>query len=332
MGGDSPASPSRASDPLSKRDGVVSLAAMSTKAWTAEKLRSAGNFLLRYVDALVAIASAVVVIYLVTTGNLKDETLAVATGALIVAVALAIVRDRWERQEDIDKLGRAISQERKAAVGAIEEAITVGRDAAVAGFQRIARDYDAKNAWRILEETMSWDLIAHDGSQATAIARKKLLFTQDEVLCVYEYQFPSDSHGKVTKHLCYGGEQEPLELIPIVYDSFPGREGRRYRLISLERVWRRGEIMRYRSERHLKDHFLKQTEHVSKEISSPTERITLSVIWPSTRPPRTLWLERTDRRETIDTKGLAVIDGRSTFTKTVPDAVVGERICLFWTW
>jgi len=91
--------------------------------------------------------------------------------------------------------------------------------------------------------------------------------------------------------------------------------------------------MHFRSERDLKDGFLDATEHVSKEISSPTSRVTMRVTWPRDREPHSVYLERTDRpTESIDPDTVALVDGRRVFTKTIPDPVLGERICLTWTW
>jgi hypothetical protein len=306
---------------------------MWSKLFKNQKLRTCGRFMLGYVDVLAAIIFALIAIYLSARGDLHGDVLTEANIALIIAVTLVIFRDRWERQETITQLQRSIRQERKDAVLKIQGAVCTERTKAVAGIERAISALNGSKAWRILEEHVSWDLFEHDGSRAKAIARKVFMFNQDEVLCVYEYQLPPVGKAEVTKHLCFGGEHEPLDALPIIQTNFSGPAGRMYRLISLRRVWRREEIMHFRSERDLKDHFLENSEHVSKEISSPTASITIEVKWPLDRAPRGLSLERTDRpRESIDTNTLALVDGRQVFNKTIPDPVLGECLCVSWTW
>jgi hypothetical protein len=293
----------------------------------------AGAFLLANIDAIAAGLLAALVILGAATGRLEEDRLAEANVAVVLAVALVILRDRWERRHAITGLQLGVSRERKAATDEMRDAMRTERERCVAGVEHALEELHATKAWTILDEEMTWDLVASDGSRAKAVAHKVFLFNQNEVFCIYEYQLPTVARTEITEHSCFGGEQEPLTRLPIIQSDFPSPTGHTYRLISLQRVWRRGEVMRFRSERHLANAFLLASEHVSKEISSPTSHITLQLTWPSGRPPTSVHVERTDRkREAISVDTLTVIDGRQQLRKTITDPVMGETIIVAWTW
>jgi hypothetical protein len=144
-----------------------------------------------------------------------------------------------------------------------------GRESLVVHIERAAELARADTGWQVLDERLVWDLSGPEGSYAKATAEKELLFTQDEVFSIYEYQFKSP--GVVLSHVCEGGARgQAMVALPILQKDFPGPEGRVYRLISLQRIWHRGEIMAFRSERELEGHFCEQTEDVMKEVSVET--------------------------------------------------------------
>jgi hypothetical protein len=267
------------------------------------RLKLLGRVLLDYCELVLAGALAAVVTVLALLDEISTKTLIQATVLLLVAIAIAIIRERLER--------KAMSDRVEAAV-------------------RLA---SADKPWQVLDETLVWDLADATGALATATTKKELQFMQDEVLSVYEYQYAPQ--GVVRSHSCKGGGKgEPMVKLPIIQTDFPGPDARVYRLISLQRVWRRGEIMIFESERVLEDHFRDRAERVSKEVGVPTARVSMRVVFPPGRRPTGLWIERTDRPpRNIALRHLRRAGGnRTSYEEVLQDTKVGERITLRWDW
>jgi hypothetical protein len=262
-----------------------------------------GHVLLDYFELVLAGLLALVVSVLALVGEIGSKELVQATVALLVALAIAIIRER---------------RERKAMSDRVEAAVTLA---------------SADKPWQVLDERLEWDLIEPAGNHAKATTEKVLQFMQDEVLSVYEYQYKPG--GAVLRHTCRGGARgEPKVDLPIIQTDFPGPDSRVYRLISLQRVWRRGEIMEFESERVLADHFLEDKERVSKEVSVPTARVAMKVVWPPGRRPTAVWIERTGRQpRNVPLRELRRVGrDRHCYEEVLQDATMGEKITLKWDW
>lgn len=134
--------------------------------------------------------------------------------------------------------------------------------------------------------------------------------------------------------------------LPIIQRDFPGPDMRLYRLVSLQGVRGRGEIMMFGSKRTLKNHFLEPQEVVSKEVSVPTSRIRMRVSWPAGRKPTAIWIERTGKPPTSvgvgrltrvhdQQRDLRHWRGRMVgwrHDELIQDPKLGERITLRWIW
>jgi hypothetical protein len=266
-----------------------------------QKARDIGRLLLDYAELLLATALVIVLTALDVLGEITSADLTRASILLLAALAIAVIRERAER--------RAMTER-------IENKLTLAV---------------ADKPWQVLDEKLMWDLSQSNG-YAKAIAEKELQFMQDEVFSVYEFQFSPP--GKLLSHVCEGGERGvPMEELRIVPDGFHGPDGRIYRLISLERVWHRGEIMAFRSERHLQDYFSKSREDVSKDVTVPTTRVSMRVKWPADRKPTAVWLERSGRgRSHIKLRRRRRSGDPWSHTEVITDPKVGERIMLRWTW
>ncbi|HEV3318408.1 MAG TPA: hypothetical protein VG053_01580 [Solirubrobacteraceae bacterium] len=263
---------------------------------------TAGHILLDYFELVLAAALAIVVTGLAFAGEITTKQLIQATIALLVALAISVIRERRERKAQGDRLEKNLM---------------------------IAR---ADKPWQVLDEQLVWDVSAPDGSYAQATTTKELQFMQDEVLSVYEYRY--NPSGTVLRHECKGGARgEPMTDLPIIQRDFPGPGSRIYRIISLQRVWRRGEIMTFESERELGDSFLSADERVSKEISVPTARVSMRVIWPPGRELKGLWLERGEGPPLNVLGRLKRAPGaRISYDEVIQDPKVGERIIVRWNW
>jgi hypothetical protein len=269
-----------------------------------QKLKAAGmalgHVLVDYFELVLAAVLAIVVTSLALADEITTKELIQATVLLLVALAISVIRERRERRT----LGNRV-----------ENALMISR---------------ADKPWQVLDEQLCWDLSAPDYAKATA--KKQLQFMQDEVLSVYEYRF--NPSGTVLRHECRGGARgDPMTALPIIQKDFPGPGSRVYRIISLQRVWRRGQIMLFESERELKDSFPNTTERVTKEISVPTARLSVRVVWPPGRKPTALWLERgEDPPLNVLGRLKSAPENRSCCEEMIPDPKVGERIIISWTW
>jgi len=263
---------------------------------------AAKQFFLKYLELLLALVLAIVVSYLSLTGDFGTQGVALASAGLLVAIAIGFVRER------------------------------AGRESLVVHIERAAELARADTGWQVLDERLVWDLSGPEGSYARATAEKELLFTQDEVFSIYEYQFKSP--GFVLSHVCEGGARgQPMVALPILQKDFPGPEGRVYRLISLQRIWHRGEIMAFRSERELEGHFCEPTEDVMKEVSVETARVSMRIVWPSGSKPKALWLERSNVQPVnIPSARLKRVNGRWSYDELVENPRLGEKIILRWEW
>lgn len=261
--------------------------------------RAAGRYFLKYLELVLALGLAIVLSYLSLTGEIDAKGLTLASVGLLVAVAIALVRERVERD---------------SLLSHIKEASELAR---------------ADKPWQVLDERLVWDVSGLGGSYAKATVEKELQFMQDEVFSIYEYQYKS--HGRVLTHVCQGGVRGgPMANLPIIQKDFPGPEGRVYRLISLQRIWRRGEIMAFRSDRELEDHFCEVQEDVSKEVSVQTARVSMRVIWPPDSKPKAVWLERGERQVHIEPARLKHAGGRWSYEEVIEDPQLGEKIILKW--
>lgn len=265
------------------------------------KLRTVGKFALSYAELLIALAVVLVVSGFAAFGDINAERLTQAAIALLAALAIAVMRERADRKVMDDRI-----------------------DA------KLATLTPSDRPWQVLYERFTWDIDDH--GDAVAMVKKKLQFMQEEVFCVYEYEYKSS--GTVKLHTCWGGAQdEPMDELPIIHKEFPGPEGRAYRLISLERVWRRGEIMDFQSFRELGGFFPGAREQVAMDVSVPTSRLAICIKWPASRKPTAVWLERTKRaRVSIDLSHLRSGGDRWIYKTTIADPVQGERVIVGWDW
>lgn len=273
---------------------------MSVRDW----LKRIGSVLVEYVELVVAGIAGVVVGVLGEAGDIHGDHLTEATLVILGVLAFGVVKERYQRHR-------------------LTETVN-------AGVSLIA----ATKPWQVLYEDMKWDLETSHGARATATAVKELLFTRDEVLSIYEYQY--DSPGRDADRTYRGGiKSGPLQDLPMMREGFPGTDGKFYRLISLERVCRVGEIMRIESERKLEDRFPGPRENVSKEIAFPTTRLSLEVVWPPGTKPTAVWIERTGQPQRMvnPSRPRLTRHGRRWFYKedfAIPKP--GERIALWWDW
>jgi hypothetical protein len=270
--------------------------------WDKWKARASsfGRFLLDYLELLFAGVLGVVAGVLGLAGDLHGDHLTEATVALIGVLAFAVIRERFQRHQ----LGERIDK----SVGLL----------------------DATKPWQVLYEDLKWDLESR--TEATATMQKELLIAQDEVFAIYEYQYTAPGADLIRQY--QGGMKGgPLQDLPMIHENFPGPDGRFYRLISLERICRAGEIMRIESLRRLQGRFPGTRENVSKEVAMQTTRLSIEVVWPPNLKPRAVWIQRTDQPDQmINLSRLKRSGNRWRYKEDFPTPQPGERIALVWDW
>jgi len=256
-----------------------------------------------YLDLLLAAGVAVTLAILGLVGMLHGDHLTEATVGVLAVLSATLVRDRWRRE----RLGEAV-----------QDVLAVSRTG---------------KPWEVLSAEFSWELFDAEGRRAQARSNKVVRFLQDEVLTIYEFSRPD---GRVTEHVCKGsllGERLKRDL-PVMHDGFPGPRNRRYRIISLENVMRRGQRMEIESVRTLNDSFLLPHESVMVEIEVPTDEITMSITWPADRVPNKVQFARDDEPVTTVGSDLHRLpDGRNRFDHRVSGSIeMGEHFVVSWDW
>jgi hypothetical protein len=265
--------------------------------------RAVADGILEYAELLIAIAIAAYVGYTSVVGSLGVKELLQATAGLLVVLAFAMVRERHERLRVASAVDAALSAT------------------------------DAPKPWRVLDARFEWDLQTDDGRSAVATVEKEIWIEQDEVYSLFEWS--SKPVGTVVRHDCTAqlpGSQG-FQPVPIVYDDLPGPDGRTYRIISLEGVHRRGDRLRYRSERELDGFFLEARENISISIEIPTDRLLLEILWPRGRAPKTLRIERTGQTpKSVAVGSLGRKAGRVKLSEPIDDPRLGEHVTVTWSW
>jgi hypothetical protein len=282
-----------------------------------ERVRQAVQQVVDYAELVIAAGLATYVSALALLDEITTRGLIQATVALLIALSIAVIRERSERRAVRDQISRT------------------------------ADLLKGDKPWQVLNEEVAWQICELDGSLAVATAEKQLQFMQDEVLSVYEYQYNPPARGEVVDHVCEGGPVGgPMVPLPIIQSDFPGPDLRFYRLISLQGVRGRGEIMMLESRRTLRNHFLDSQEVVSKEVSVPTSRVRMCVNWPEGRKPTAIWTQRSNEPPTsVGVSTLARVHDRQKdwrhwrgrmvgwrYDYLIQDPRLGERITIRWIW
>lgn len=257
------------------------------------------RLVLEYLDLIAAAAVALVAIVLGFAHVLEGDDLTEVVVLLLAALAVTMIRERFLRD-------RALQE--------VTDLSTVAHSG---------------KSWEILNATHTWD-IQDDGS-ADVRSVKELRFLQDEVISVYEFYNPT---GSSTDPECTGGAVGGYQKkLKVLHTNFPGPKGRRYRIISLEGMWHRGQRMTFTVARSLSDCFVEEHESVGVEVEIPTDYLTLKVVWPQNRVPHAVQLERADRLTLIKGEDLPVDSGgRRSYEVEVPQPALHEAILIGWDW
>jgi len=187
--------------------------------------------------------------------------------------------------------------------------------------------------WETLEAEHKWEILDDKGTRAAASSRKVLHFLQTQTLTIHEF---SGVPGSVSAHRCEGRWPRSAEWrnLPVMRDDYPGRQGKRYTIVSLEGAMGRGQMLEVRSTRELANTFCEEHEYVKVSVEVPIGELEMSVIWPAGRSPKNVRVEHGSQdpfelpKSAIDT----LADGRTSVTHKVSRPTVGDTITLSWDW
>jgi hypothetical protein len=308
------------------------------KTWAG--VTASGRFLQRYGDAVLAAGAAVGVGFFAAIGSLKGDALTGATVGLLGVISFVLIRERWMREGGFERLKLqlgAVKTDADAAKRSAEEA----RDAvnstntavveATRGAQDLIRALAGESPYEVLSAIYSWEILDIEGREAVGRNVKDIRFIADRVFCLYEQYTPT---GRLSDHKCWGTvEGRGRTLLPIMHEEFPGPEGKKYRMVSLEGFLNRGQRMKFESERKILDSFQEPRESVRVDLEVPTDRVGIEVIWPAGNGLESLDLERTGHRpQNVLNELQQLRDGRHRLFFQIEDPVRGDKIYVIWRW
>ncbi len=145
--------------------------------------------------------------------------------------------------------------------------------------------------YEVLEYEARLELRDTTGKHAVFFKRQKVRFLQDNIIA---FQDQAYGDGDIfADYKCSPG-------VPV--DRY--QEGYRYRiLISLRQTKDRGDVEEFRIERHIKDGFAKADGYFQTNVDHQTDKLSLSVVFPSERMPFEVLLVEEDEGRTTPLSG-----------------------------
>lgn len=180
-----------------------------------------------------------------------------------------------------------------------------------------------QGTYELLDYTSTLTLHDKQGKRATFAKRLTVRYLQNEIIAHQDYAW---GDGKIL--LNYRTNRgKPVDQYKSGYKT--------YILISLREVMNRGDSADLRISWDIKDGFLKNDGFWATEVSHRMRKMTVNVIFPKSRPPTRLLLEKNKRRQSrvlgIDAqKRLA--DGRVQATWQTNYPRLHQMYILRWDW
>jgi hypothetical protein len=245
-------------------------------------------------------------------GALHTDHLSEAMLGALAVLGLGLVRDRGQRRELTDEV-----------LGVARSADDLER--AISALTTEVERSQQSDQYEVLASEATWD-IAQSGALVVGSKRRLLRFLRGHQVAVTDYS-RIDS-GQATDPVV----EEPFEYVRTIPDS----SGTKHALIALDRAYQAGETVTLRLSREFRDSFLADEESVAHRVDDPTHSITMRVIWPADREPRSVrvWseLDPTLRRQ-VPLDELTLEDGRKMFTwSSAQPPLRGDRIAIVWLW
>lgn len=254
-------------------------------------------------EPLVAVVAGLGLAVAGLTGALTGDKLTAATLLVLSVVALSLLRERTLRVSA------------KHAINALGSRIDATTDAVNA--------IQTGNPYTVLSHETTWDIVEPDGSLVVATRVKKLRIDQNKVVSLYDI-----AEGEGTREIAYS----PGEAVA----SFFG-EGHWLTLVSLGRVYYRGEHFDFTVKRTARDAFVRKHEAINVLTRDRTEHLRLTVKWPKDTPPTAVGLSRATPSEEWRTEDVTHLlehdeDGRPFYRVTIRDPEKGGIVTIEWDW
>lgn len=181
----------------------------------------------------------------------------------------------------------------------------------------------SQGLYEVIEYESTLELLDVRGEKARFHKRQRVKFLQDHIIA-YQDQAWGDGDFLVN------------------YRCVPGAPVDRYRighktiiLISLREVKARGSVDEFQIERDIRHGFVTPREQWETEISHPTRKLKINVIFPKKRPPHQVSLAEADRQRFfplgVEHKK-RLPDGRWDVSWATDLPRMNERYILRWTW
>lgn len=269
-----------------------------------------------YWDLMLAVAGALAVATLGVIGKIDTEALTTATLAVLAALTGVTFRERYDRRKQVaesHELAEAVRDQRPWRE--LDETI---------------REALSNKPWHVHEERLSWDITT--SRDATVHDHRILRFLDSESVAVWEF-FSGPPGGKVVDHKCEGGPVgvQKLRDWPVMKETFMADANRRYRVVSTNGIWRRGDRVSWKSTRRLRDFFPETEEGVTKTVLMPTDQLTMQVTWPKGMPPTNVRMCRDNAPDRYLSPQIDA-DGRKLVREDLGKVAIGEVINIRWDW
>jgi hypothetical protein len=180
-----------------------------------------------------------------------------------------------------------------------------------------------RGMYEVLEYESILELKDVRGKRAIFKKRQKVRYLQDNIIA---YQDQAWGDGEILlDYQCSPGK--PVDIYR------PGRKT--YVLISLQGVRQRNDVDEFNIQWRMENSFLRPKELWETEVSHPTRRLKMQIVFPKSRPPLQVMIKEDTRRyntrlEENNPRRLA--DGRWILSFEIEKPRLEERYILEWQW
>lgn len=177
--------------------------------------------------------------------------------------------------------------------------------------------------YEVLEYEAHLELSDATGARAIFTKRQRVRFLQNNVIA---YQDQAWGDGKfLDDYSCSPGK---------AVDVY--REGHKYQiLISLRETKNRGDEEQFQIQRTITNGFVRETEDFQIEIDHPTRRLSMVIVFPSTRPPTQVKLIEQNKNRTVllDPQDINKLpDGHFEVRWETQKLRLFEKYVIRWSW
>lgn len=187
----------------------------------------------------------------------------------------------------------------------------------------LRRFHQPPGMYEVLEYHARLELHDTKGKRATYFKEQRVRFLQNSITT---YQDQAWGDGNIfADYRCSPG---------IAVDRY--QQGNVWRiLISLRQTKHKGDIETFHIEREIEDGFMKPVEYFQARIDHPTQRLTMSIVFPLKHPPQrvTIVEQGTSRTTELNASSIQTLPAGQTFvTWSMEYPKVGEAYNLRWEW